>query len=76
MIHIDFGSKVNLFDLQKPWGRLMYQPPLKAWQYQYSQIKHEHDRSEALNKGIENVNFKVFSAHHNKIRGNADELEM
>lgn len=77
MIHIDFKQKVNLFDLNKPWGRLMYQPKLHAWRYEYSQTKHERERTKALNKERENINSKSISANHiNKNRGNDDELEM
>ncbi|MBM6940056.1 hypothetical protein [Limosilactobacillus coleohominis] len=77
MIHIDFKQKVNLFDLNKPWGRLMYQPKLHAWRYEYSQTKHERERTKALNKGRENINSKSISdGQMNKMHGKDNDLEL
>lgn len=76
MIHIDFGQKSNLFDRDKPWGRLMYQPELHAWCYQYSQVKHERDRTKALNKERENINSKVSASQINKMKVKDNGLEL
>lgn len=76
MIHIDFGQKANLFDRDKPWGRLMYQPELHAWCYQYSQVKHERDRTKALNKERENINSKVSASQINKMKVKDNGLEL
>lgn len=76
MIHVDFGQKANLFDRDKPWGRLMYQPELHAWCYQYSQVKHERDRTKALSRGRENINSKVSASQINKMKVKDNGLEL
>ena len=77
MIHIDFSHHINLFDLKKPWGRLMYQPQLHTWQYEYSQTKHERDTSKGIYIGRENSIFKSNSLGQiNKMKDKDNDLEL
>lgn len=76
MMHIDFSQRVNLFDLKKSWGRLMYQPRLHAWRYERSQTKHERDRNKTLYKCRENINSKINFNQMNMMKDKDNDLEL